>query len=102
MNMLGRLFQLGEGGQSVAGLGIFRIVDLDEDGPISLHDKGIRWIVVHAVTHAVVPEPSPLRAAKSKMAMYWFGQGDARRSAKARMRMNYSVHADSDSSRGHF
>ena len=48
MDVLGAFFQLGERGQSVARLAVAWIGHLDEDRPISLHNKRIGRIIVHS------------------------------------------------------
>ena len=48
MDVLGALFQLGERGQGVAGLGVPRVVHLDQDGAVALDDERIGGIVMHS------------------------------------------------------
>ena len=41
MDVLGALLQLGEGGERVAGLGVQRVVDFQEDRAVALHDQRV-------------------------------------------------------------
>ena len=49
VDVLGAFFQLGERSEGVARLGIARIVHLDQDRAVTLHDEGIGGIVVHSL-----------------------------------------------------
>ena len=49
--MLRRLFELRKGSQRIAGLGILRVIHLDQDSAIPLDDQRIIRIVVHSITH---------------------------------------------------
>ncbi len=51
MDMLRALLQLRKRRKCIAGLSILRIIDLHEDGAISLNDQRIRRVVIHAVAH---------------------------------------------------
>src|SRR5262249_5408192 len=48
VNVFRTLLQFGKRSQRIACLGIARVVHLDEDRAISLHDKGIGWIVLRS------------------------------------------------------
>ena len=64
--MLRAFFQLGEGSQSVAGLGVTRIIDLHQDGAVALDDERIGGVIMrlnafaaHAFRHHSVLHPDP-------------------------------------------
>ena len=46
VDVFGAFFQFGEGGQGVAGLGVTRVVHLDQDGAIALDDEGVGGVVL--------------------------------------------------------
>src|SRR5260370_24413607 len=45
--MLRALRQLGKGGEAIASFGVPRVVDLQQNGAISLHDQRVGGIVMH-------------------------------------------------------
>ena len=47
--MLGALLQLGERRDRITGLGVQRIVDLQQDRAVALHDQRIGGIVLHGL-----------------------------------------------------
>ena len=49
VNVLGALLQLGERRDRVAGLGVQRVVDLQQDRAVPLHDQRIGGIVLHGL-----------------------------------------------------
>ena len=49
VNVLGALLQLGERRDRVAGLGVQRIVDLQQDRAVALHDQRIGGVVLHGL-----------------------------------------------------
>src|SRR5207237_1170225 len=48
VDVFGAFLQLGERGEGVAGLGVTRIIDLDQNGAIALDDEWIGGIVIHS------------------------------------------------------
>ena len=49
MDVLGTLLQLGERREGVAGLGVQRIIDFQQDRAVALHDQRIGGIVLHGL-----------------------------------------------------
>jgi hypothetical protein len=49
VDVFGTLLQLGKGRQGVAGLGITRVIDLDQNGAIALNDEGVAGVVIHSL-----------------------------------------------------
>jgi hypothetical protein len=49
MNVFGTFLKFGEGSESVTGGGIERVINLDKNRAITLHDEWICGIVTHSV-----------------------------------------------------
>ena len=49
MDVLGALLQLGERRDRVAGLGVQRVVDFQEDRAVALHDQRVGGVVLHGL-----------------------------------------------------